>query len=307
VASGPNSGFDLTYDSSSNVVKVNGTLSFQSTSGNAELTLNLNAGLNGLEGSAKIVDSTAGVSRSVSGLAAGFTADDLGNVGGSITSGGNTITFQTTSRSLPPGTDAALEALMEANDDFCAEAQQTLAGLDPTEVPVASINNLHQSPRSAFTASKSDADPLTTQSWFDSVDVQTPGGAHVTISRNISCKTREAEHLASLGYNAAEGASCADLNARSLALAMDELSPAEQAAVIVPSLGPDVVRTTGSDWTTPLSKATEFNGTTLRGHALLTRWNDPAFQIFPDNIRGVHYCTIWSPAYAYIHLLTTLP
>ena len=100
---------------------------------------------------------------------------------------------------------------------------------------------------------------------------------------------------------------CSALNQRSIDLALARMTPAQRDAVAVPALGADVVRQTGVEWTTPLPDASEFDGTTLRAHALRVDWTDPAFALVPDTIRGVHYCTVWSPAYAYVHLLETLP
>ncbi len=302
-------GIALGYNSSSEVMSVTGTLGFDAGDGpGPSLTLDLTPTLFGMSGTARVTDPGAGIDVTVDGVAAGFTADDRGNVAGTISSAGRTVAFSTASVALAAGTDPALETLLAAEADFCADAQQRLAGLDPAEVPLSSITNVREANRDDFAGSKAALDPITTRTWTDAVDVTAEGGGHATVSQRISCKTRAADHVATTGVTtAAVDAECSVLNQRSIDLALAEMTPAEQAAVTVPALGADVVRQTGVDWTTPLAPSIEFSGTTLRAHALLTRWTDPAFAIFPDTIRGVHYCTVWSPAFAYAHLLDTLP
>lgn len=297
---------ELTYNSSSAVIAAHGTLHFTTPGGATSATVNLDAGLAGMAGSVVITDPTHTIA--ANGVASSFTADDHGNVALSISEGGVAITLATASPNAAPGTSTALEALLAAEIDYCAEAQQSIAGLNPAQVPVASIVNTRETPRAVFAGSKSIVSPLTVRTWTDTVDVAGPGGATVTISKHISCKMRAADHIATTGVTtAAVDAACSTLNQRSFDLALAQMSPGEQAAVTVPALGADIVRQTGVDWTTPLPNGVEFNGTTLVAHALQTNWNDPAFAIFPDTIRGVHYCTVWAPAYAYAYLLTTLP
>lgn len=308
ITDGAPDGFTLDYNSSSAVISVRGTLAYDRGAGaGPALTLSLDAGALGMTGSATVVDPLAGVAVSASGVASSFSADDHGNVSGSISEGAVTISFATASAAAS-GSDAALESLLAAEADYCADAQQRLAGLDDAEVPLGSITNTRETPRSAFAASKAVVSPLTVRTWTDTVDVRSSSGALVTISKHISCKTRAADHVATTGVGtAATDAACSVLNQRSIDLALAQMTPAQQSAVTLPTLGGDVVRQTGVEWTTPLPAAAEFDGSTLRAHALLVRWNDPDFAIFPDTIRGVHYCTVWSPAYAYSHLLDTLP
>ena len=310
LAAGGPAGFVVTYNGSSLVTSVKGTLAFAvgaAASPSPSLTLDLSTDAIGTSGRATVTDPAAGVAVSVNGVVSGYSVDDLGNVSGSITSGGRTVAFSTNSVAVAPGTDPALAALRAEEADFCAAAQQSLAGLDPVEVPLGSIANTRESSRKDFASSKSTLTPLTTRTWTDTLDVTGGSGDHLTISQRISCKTRQADHLATTGVStAASDAACSTLNQRSIDLALAQMSTVEQAAVTVPTLGPDVVRQTGADWTTPLSPNLEFSGNVLRAHALLTGWNDPAFAIFPDTIRGVHYCTVWSPAYAYSYLLGTI-
>lgn len=307
VALGDPAGFSISYDGSSNVVAVNGAISFETmTDDVATVTLSLRADALGVSGRVSVSDPATGVNVSANGVVNGFSVDDLGNVSGSVTAGSRTISFATSSVVLPAGTDPALEALVAAQEEFCQDAQQRLAGLDPLEVPLGSILNTREPNRPQFTASKAELSPLTTRTWTDTVDVTTEAGAHATIAQRISCKTRANDHVATTGVaTGGSPAACSVLNQRSIDLALEQMTPAQAAAVNPPTLGPDVVRQTGAQWNTPLSASTEFSGNTLRAHSLLTGWNDPAFALFPDTIRGVHYCTVWSPAYAYTYLLST--
>ncbi len=301
-------GFAITYNGSSLVTSVKGTLAYEVGATTVPtLTLDLSTDAVGTSGRATVVDASAGVSVTVNGPVSGFEVDDLGDVSGSITVGGRTVSFSTSSTAIAPGTDPALEALRSAETDFCADAQQRLPGLDPAQVPLGDIANTREASRKDFASSKSTLIPLTTRTWTDTTDVRSVDGRLLTISQRISCKTRQADHLATTGVTTAPlDAACSTLNQRSLELALAQMTPAQQAAATVPTLGPDVVRQTGADWTTPLRSNVEFSGNVLRAHALLTGWNDPAFSIFPDTIRGVHYCTVWSPAYAYSYLLDTI-
>ena len=304
VADGGGEGFTLDYNSSSAVIGVSGALAYGA---GASLTLNLSATAFGMAGSATLVDPAGPVSVSISGNASSFSVDDHANVSGSISDGVSTISFATASPQAPVGSDPALEALLAAETDYCAQAQQSIAGLDPLQVPVSSITNTRETPRAAFAASKSTLSPLTVRTWTDAVDVKTSTGQLVTISKRISCKMRAGDHIATTGVTtSASDAACQTLNQKSIDLALAQMSPADAAAVTLPTLGADVVRQTGVEWTTPLAAAAEFNGSTLSAHALLVNWTDPNYAIFPDSIRGVHYCTVWSPAYAYSHLRSTL-
>ena len=37
----------------------------------------------------------------------------------------------------------------------------------------------------------------------------------------------------------------------------------------------------------------------LTAGSLLVSWSDPANQLLSPEIRGVHYCTVWAPTWAY--------
>ncbi len=310
VAPGSPGGIVLGYNSSSEVMSVTGTLGFDAGDGpGPSLTLDLAPTLFGMSGTARVTDPGAGIDVTVDGVAAGFTADDRGNVTGTISSAGRTVAFSTASVALAVGTDPALEALLAAEADFCADAQQRLAGLDPAEVPAQrdpqrpGSRTGTTSPARRRCSTRSPPAPGPTRS-------MSPLPAAATRPSPSASAARPGPRTTSRPPGSRPqpvDAECSVLNQRSIDLALAEMTPAEQAAVTVPALGADVVRQTGVDWTTPLAPSIEFSGTTLRAHALLTRWTDPAFAIFPDTIRGVHYCTVWSPAFAYAHLLDTLP
>ncbi len=291
-------GIVIGYDSSSKVVSARGSLGVEPIGAvPGLLRLDVSATPIGMSGLVSV--ELAGTTTSATGVLSSFTADDHGDVSGVLAVGATSISFATHSSALAPGTDPVVESLLAEEEDFCADAQQRLAGLDPGEVPIASIVNTHESPRSAFAASKSTLQPLTTRTWTDTVDISR-GGDHRTISRHVSCKTRSADHLATTGVaTSTVDTQCAALNQRSIDLATAAMTAGELAGATLPTLGSDVVRQTGVEWTTPLADSAEYDGTTLRAHALLVRWTDPAFALAPDTIRGVHYCTVWSPVYAY--------
>lgn len=308
VASGGPAGFTVAYNGSSLVTDVRGTLGYDAGEGNGPtLALDLVTTITGTAGTVTVTDAADGIGVSVYGFVNGFVVDDLGNVSGSVSDGARTVTFSTASVTVAPGADPALEALVGEQATFCQDAQQRLAGLDESEVPLASITNTREASRAVFAGSKSVVSPLTVRTWTDTTDVTSTSGDHLTIAQRISCKTRAADHVATTGVStAASDAPCSTLNQRSIDLALEQLTPSQQAAVTLPTLGADVVRETGAEWTTPLAGEIEFGGNVLRAHSLLTRWNDPTFSIFPDTIRGVHYCTTWTPAYAYTYLLGTI-
>ena len=153
-------------------------------------------------------------------------------------------------------------------------------------MPIDSIINTRETPRAAFADSKTVVDPLTVRTWTDSIDVDSEAGL-ATISEHISCKTRAADHVATTGVSTGPAdLACSALNQRSIDLALAQMTPEQQAAVTVPTLGTDVVVQKGIDWTTPLPNTVEFDGTTLRGHGLLVTWNDPAFSAVPRHHPG---------------------
>ena len=139
------SGIGLEYNGSSAVIAATGAIDYERDGGAAgRVTVSLAAGLLGMEGSISVLDS-GGTNVTVGGVAS-FSADDHGNISTSITEGPVTVSVSTGSLGAPAGSDPALEALLAEETDFCAEAQQLLAGLDPAEVPIDSILNTRETP-----------------------------------------------------------------------------------------------------------------------------------------------------------------
>lgn len=290
----------MTYASNSTVSSAKGSL----TLGSATVSWNLTAALGTNYGGWSRVTIPGEVDRVVSVDVRPVTFDNDGDLAASAAADGWTLTWSTAAIDAP-GVEPAYDALTATEATYCQDAQQRLAGLDEAEVPQVSIGNTIHTTRAAFAASKATLSPLAVQTWTEARTVTTASGNGVTLGALISCKGRNGDHVATTGVSTlADDLQCSALTQRSLDLAWAELAPAERSAFdatgvdLVP--GPDVIRGTGAEWTTPIADSSVSGSTvTITGHALQTKWNDPAFAIFPDNIRGVHYCTVWSPAYAY--------
>jgi len=232
------------------------------------------------------------------------TFDGDGDASATATDSGWTLTWSTETNSAA-GLESVYDSLTSAESAYCQDAQQRLAGLSEAQVPLASIGNTTYVTRASFTASKATLTPLATQTWGEPAMVTTGAGNVLSVNKLISCKGRNGDHIATTGVTTLpEDNQCTVLTQRSLDLAWAELTLTQRTAFLSSSVsltpGADVVRSTGVDWTTPIpDSSVAGSAVTINAHALQTRWNDPAFAIFPDNIRGVHYCTTWTPAYAY--------
>jgi hypothetical protein len=295
----------VTYTGSNGVDSLTGTVSFAGRNGGtATATFDLRAAGGAYSGSVRVVDPSASVSRTVVHTLVPVGFDGDGDASGTASAGGVGISWRIDTDDAP-GLEPVYDALSAAEDGFCADAQQRLAGLEESEVPLGSIGETVHASRGAFGSSKASLTPLETHAWAEAGMVTTESGNTIAISRRISCKTRSADHLATLGVGTAPvDLACSALNQRSLDLAWAALTPAQRAAHDSSgtplALAADVVEQTGVEWLTPLQDLTVSAGAaSLRAHALLVRWNDPAYQLFPETIRGVHYCTVWSPAQAY--------
>lgn len=290
----------LTYASNSSVTAARGSLQLDGATLSWDLTAALGTNYTGWGR----LEVPGQVDRSVAVNLVPATFDGDGDVAVTASAEGWTLTWSTTAVDAP-GLEPAYDALTATEATACQDAQQRLAGLDEAEVPLASIGNTVHATRSAFAASKATLDPLAVQTWTEARTVTSADGNALAIGALISCKGRNGDHVATTGVaTLPEDLSCAAITQRSLDLAWAELTPAQQAAFTASGVslvpGPDVVRSTGAEWTTPIADHVVVGSTvTITAHALQTRWNDPAFAIFPDTIRGVHYCTTWTPAYAY--------
>ena len=187
---------------------------------------------------------------------------------------------------------------------FCSDAQQRLTGLDDTTMPLSSIENVVHTDYSTFVSSKASLVPLQTQSWSMAEPVADPAGGTVSVTHRISCKTRSSDHLATAGFPTAPDLECRALNERSIALAWDRLTAGQRDAyedagrAVV--LGSDRLFFTGPEWLTATGDETvDAGGLHVAASALRIDFTDPAYASFPETVRGVHYCTVWSPEWAY--------
>ena len=234
-----------------------------------------------------------------------LSVDGDNDISGTLNDGAGTLIEFSITTEDTAGIEAAYDTLAGDETDFCAEAQQSLAGLDPAQVPVSSITNNHYDNRASFGGSKSSLSPLTTQTYQTPGEFDTAAGNNLAVTDSISCKTRSEDHLATTGVTTSgSDAQCSTLNVASAARAFALLTPAEQTAYAATgktlAFGPDLINQTGTEWLAPIIDTTLVGNTmTVTAHALLVRWTDPAFAIFPDTIRGVHYCTVKSPSWFY--------
>ena len=294
----------VAYDSGSGVTSLKGTVGIPGLAGGtASVAFNLAESLGKYSGTVSVNDPAAGVARSVTHNLVPLAFDNDGDSSGAATSGGVTLAWSL--GTVPAtGLEPELDALSAAESTFCQEAQRDLVGLDESTLPAASIGNTVHSSRAAFGGSKAVFSPLAVQTWSEVDMATTTAGNTVALSHRISCKTRSSDHLATAGYPTAPDAACSTLTERSLELAREKMTPAQRTAYDTTgtqlSLRPDRNESTGNDYLTPIVDEVD-NGTTLEvtAHALKVDWTDPAYQLLPDTIRGVHYCTVWAPAWAY--------
>lgn len=300
----------VTYTNSNTVDSISGTMTYPgAVSGTATITVNLSAFLSSFNGSVTVSDPSAGVNVTVphSNVAAGIDGDGDASATATDAASGYTITwsFSTVAYAV---TDSRYQALTDLEANLCQDQQQRLGGLNPTEVPLSSITNVDDNSRLAFAQSKASLTPLTTHSFRQSGQVDTAGGENVVITRSFSCKNRAADHVATLGVSTAPfDLQCKVQNQHHLDLALAQLSPGEALAYSSSGrplvLADDIVVQTGTDWLQPFPDVQRVGGSTVvTAKALLTRWTDPTFAIFPDTIRGVHYCTGMSPAWFFWYL-----
>ena len=294
----------VSYTNSNAVDTLTGTVSFASTvSGTATMTFNLvqTAGIFG--GTVAVSDPGAGVSAVVDHNGAGVVIDGDSDASATASSGGVTISWSLDTVAAP-GLEPSLDTLSAEEATYCQDAQQRLPGLTESQLPLASIANVLHTSRGVFGQSKASLTPLQVQTWSETDMATTASGNTVALTHRISCKTRSSDHLATAGYPVQPPLSCRELSQRSLDLAAAELTPAEATAYATSgrqaTLQPDRIEQTGVDWLTAFQdEVVSGNQLQVTAHALRVDWTDPSFVIFPDTIRGVHYCTVWSPAWAY--------
>jgi len=298
------------YTGSNTIDVINGSGSYSNGVESGTFAVALTAFGMSFNGSVVVTPTaTPGFAVSVSG--ASLAIDGDGDFTVVSSSGGVTLSFGVTTVNAP-GVEPILDTLSALENDFCAKAQQTLAGLDPLQVPLGAITNNLYDNRSAFGGSKAVLAPLTVQTWQEAGEFDTAAGNNLAITDDISCKTRSADHLATLALTTAPDLQCKVLNQASLAAALNELTPTELATYNASpntlSFGVDSVKQSGVEWLSPYQPVQAGAGpagtTLVTSQSLLVNWTDPNFILFPDTIRGVHYCTVKSPAWFYVYAST---
>ena len=294
----------VTYTNGNGVDALAGTVSFPgSAGGTATMTFALTSSALGFAGTVSVTDPSVGISSVVDHTGATVAVNGDGDASASASSGGVTMSWSLATTPAP-GLEPELDALSAQEGTFCQDAQQRLPGLTEAELPLASIANVLHTSRGVFGSSKAVLAPLQVQTWGEADMATTADGNTVAITHRISCKTRSADHLATTGLPTSPDLQCKVLTERSLDLAWAELTPAEQTAYTTSGrqavAAADRVEQTGVEWLTSFQDEVA-SGNTLQvtGHALRVDWTDPTYAAFPDTIRGVHYCTVWSPAWAY--------
>lgn len=292
------------YTGSNTVEQIAGTVNVPGlSSGSASFTVGLDAFGSSFNGVVTMVDASAGIDVTVDHLAVAVSTDGDGDAMAAASSNGVTIEWSLTTVDAP-GLEPTLDLLNADEADFCRYAQQSLAGLDPSQVPLSSITNNDYPSRPSFGGSKAVLSPLTTQSWREPREFDTANGHHVVFTDSISCKTRSADHLATTGVTTGADLACSTLNVAAASRAWSVLSAGEQLAYAGSgkslAFAPDVANASGIEWLTPIvDQSLSGSVMTVTAHSLQVNWNDPDYAIFPDTIRGVHYCTTKSPAWFY--------
>ncbi len=132
----------------------------------------------------------------------------------------------------------------------------------------------------------------------------TVDGETVAITHRISCKTASSDKLASQGTATSPDLECSTLTAGSIAAARQEMTEAQKTAYdtsgLQVSLAPDLLAPAGPVWLAPFADEIDTGSALeLTAAALRVDWTAPAYFALPESFRGVHYCTVWSPAWAY--------
>jgi hypothetical protein len=189
---------------------------------------------------------------------------------------------------------ADVAGLDATTEDFCARAQQLIAGTERL-----AQNHVHRE-YEAFIDSGPSADPLVTQQYVLYEDDRR------TLPLRISCKMQSADRLAAeQGGEPAPAAelSCADLHRAIVAQVHASLSSADLERVRVPPqqilLMPDQVTRLDSSWIAPFDFAwfDAANALHLQAKSLRIDWRDKLWSWAPERMRGLHYCHVIAPEY----------
>ena len=232
-----------------------------------------------------------------------ITFDDEADASATATDGANSLTWAV-STARADGLVPALDRLTVQEAGFCREAQRQIVGLDATTLPDAQVTQVANRSRSTFVSAKVVPSPLSVQEWTQPDMATTAGGQTVAIAHRISCKMASADRLASLGLPTSPDLECATQNTRAMAAARAEMTQAERDAYDASGrhvlLTADRLGVAGPDWLSWVDDEHVVpGGLELTAGALRVDLNDPAYAGLPDNVRGVHYCTTWTPAWAY--------
>jgi hypothetical protein len=198
--------------------------------------------------------------------------------------------------SVGPALAETVQGFAQSHDRFCAEVQQLLV---PTDLDI--INRIEPDFQS-FKRSKPEANPLTLHQFLS------PTRADGL--RQLSCKTKSADHLRAVYGTAAAAAppspsqptrSCRDVHRAMVKAIWQEMSTAERKATRYPPhrvmLDADLAYLTGSSWVQSPTQA--YVGAEQRLHLRAVRlfagWEDWRWQVLPENLRGNHYCHLIAP------------
>ena len=208
--------------------------------------------------------------------------------------------------------DVRFEIAEDQNAGWCLRAQTILARLEGSELLTdQQIGTVEHSDQPAFAASKAIIDPASTPP----LELQTllVRREHVQLadgtplSRDMYCKSRSKDRIeGTLGVaTPGAGGSCREVNMAALDWALGQLTDEER--VRYEQRGArlmfraDVDSLTGSDW---LSTPSAFTADpderpytyVLKASALPVVALPVVFGYGPDDIVGVHYCKLWTPA-----------
>jgi hypothetical protein len=283
------------------VSTLSGTVGFAGTGGPASVTFDLSRVGSAYDGTVSVSDPGAGVAETITHSQVPISFNGDGDSNAVVADGSAQLVWRTDTLQAD-GLVPELDALTSQEADFCVDGQRSLVGVD--EVSLPTVVNTNHTDRDAFVASKVDYAPLGVHAWTDPDMATTAAGETVAITHRISCKTSSADKLDSLGVPTSPDLECSTLTAGSIAAARDQMTPAELAAYDTTgrqvSLQADLLAPAGPVWLAPFAdEVIDGSQLDVTAAALRVDWTDPNYFVLPESFRGVHYCTVWSPAWAY--------
>ncbi len=282
------------------VETLSGTVEFTGSGGPATATFDLTRTGSAYDGTVQVTDAGAGVDETITHTQVSIDFNGDGDAQAVASDSGTQLNWRTDTLQAD-GLVPALDALTALEADFCTDAQRSLVGVD--EVALPTVVETNHTDRDAFVASKVDYGPLGVHGWSDPDMATTAAGETVAISHRISCKTSSSDKLDSLGIVTSPDLECSTLTAGSIAAARAEMTQAERDAYDATgrqvSLEPDLLAPAGPVWLAPFADEVVNGDLEVTAAALRVDWTDPNYFVLPESFRGVHYCTVWSPAWAY--------